>query len=425
MAIPAVVLVDGEHYPPVTQAAIATLEERGYRVVAALFLGGAEKTVAPPDLGVPMTVGEPEEKLAGVIAEYRPEVVLDLSDEPVVGYRRRMGLAAQALLAGVAYQGADFRLEPPPRPRLTDLPTVAVVGTGKRTGKTSVSIELARHWREERRPCIVTMGRGGPAEAVVLRAEDFEPGPTALTVMAARGLHAASDYVEDALFAGVDTVGTRRCGAGLAGATVTDNFSLGVEAAHTLHPDLLIYEGSGTALPPAFSDATVLVMMTDLDPEYLRGYLGPYRLELADVVVALETGAGLLGIRQAIAEVAAELPILAGRLAPEPSTTIEGRRVLLVTTARPEVGAVLRAGLEGQGARRVHTIHSLGDRRHLAADLEAAPEVETLLVEVKAAAVDVVLPWAEARGIEAGFLHNRVELEEGVEGLARLVEAKW
>ena len=40
---PSLVLVDGEHYPPVTARAIAALQAEGERPVAALLVGGGEK----------------------------------------------------------------------------------------------------------------------------------------------------------------------------------------------------------------------------------------------------------------------------------------------------------------------------------------------------------------------------------------------
>ena len=45
---------------------------------------------------------------------FAPDVVLDLSDEPVLGYRERMELIAISLVRGVPYVGPDFRFEPPP-----------------------------------------------------------------------------------------------------------------------------------------------------------------------------------------------------------------------------------------------------------------------------------------------------------------------
>ena len=50
---PALVLVDGEHYPAVVRAAIAQVGADG-PVVAALLLGGVEKLDGVPDYGVPL-----------------------------------------------------------------------------------------------------------------------------------------------------------------------------------------------------------------------------------------------------------------------------------------------------------------------------------------------------------------------------------
>ena len=52
----AVVLVDGEHYPPVVRDALAELS---YDVVAAVLVGGTEKLRGDPDYGVPLAVSPP------------------------------------------------------------------------------------------------------------------------------------------------------------------------------------------------------------------------------------------------------------------------------------------------------------------------------------------------------------------------------
>src|SRR5687767_1701770 len=107
------VLVDGEHYPPVVRAAIATLPERlggDAVVVAAALLGGTEKLRDRlPDLGLPLVTGaDADGALTAALALHRPDAVFDLSDEPIVDDRSRLRLAARALAAGVAYIGADF-----------------------------------------------------------------------------------------------------------------------------------------------------------------------------------------------------------------------------------------------------------------------------------------------------------------------------
>src|SRR5918992_1752348 len=96
----AIALVDGEHYPPTTRWAIDVARERGYDVVACLFMGGTEKIPAGelPDLG---TVVEPADgdlrsAISGAIERHGPQVILDLSDEPVLGYEERAVIASVA-----------------------------------------------------------------------------------------------------------------------------------------------------------------------------------------------------------------------------------------------------------------------------------------------------------------------------------------
>ena len=418
------VLVDGEHYPPVIRAAVSRLPERGYRPLAALFLGGTEKVEGDLDLGIPLERGEPIDLLGVLIDRHRPDVVIDLSDEPVLDYRLRMRLAGIALQRGVSYRGADFSLEPPRLPVLTSRPSVAVIGTGKRAGKTALSIELARHWRGEgRRVVIVTMGRGGPPDPVVLRAGEFEPSGTGLSRLAELGLHAASDYAEDALLARVDTVGTRRCGGGLAGEPFDDNFHLGVSVAEALEPDLLIFEGSGTAVPPARAGATVLVAPGSIDPEFLLGYLGPYRLLHADALVIIGEASSKLG-EEALG-INPSLVVFRAHYVVEPTVAVSGRRVVVATTAPEQAGEVLESQLRELGAVLVAMVHHLSNRDRLRAGLAQLPEHDLVLTEIKAAAVDVVIPWARSAGIEVGFLHNRVEVEGGIGGLAAVVEKVW
>ena len=101
----ALALIDGEHYAPVVRAALAELP---YDVVAAHMLGGTEKLREGADYGVPLA-----ETLDGALADHRPQLVVDLSDEPVLGPRERFALASRVLAQGLPYVGADFRLDPP------------------------------------------------------------------------------------------------------------------------------------------------------------------------------------------------------------------------------------------------------------------------------------------------------------------------
>src|SRR5205085_7692706 len=102
---------------------------------------------------------------------------------------------------------------------------------------------------------------------------------------AGSGRHAASDHLEGALMAGVVTIGTRRCGGGLAGAPVDSTFAAGVELANNRPEQLLVLEGSGSAVPPVHADATVCVVPATADVELVAGHLGAYRLLLSDLIV--------------------------------------------------------------------------------------------------------------------------------------------
>ena len=260
-------LVDGEHYPAVVRAAVEELRASGRKVVGAALLGGAEKIPAAVGAEEPggsgVSPGENygvEEVVAGEsplgallagLDRFAADEVVDLSDQPVLDARTRLLLAAHTLARNVPYRGAGFAFEVPPRPRRATKPSIAVIGTGKRTGKTAVAAELARTLAAGgRRPVLVAMGRGGPVEPEVVDPASFDLSPEALLALARSGRHAASDHLEDALTAGVVTVGTRRCGGGLAGEPASATFAAGVELANERPEELLIFEGSGTAIPP-------------------------------------------------------------------------------------------------------------------------------------------------------------------------------
>ena len=419
-------LIDGEHYPPVIEAALPTLRKRRLEPVGALFLGGFEKTSAPPDLPIPVHSGDPCALLPKLIAALDVDTVMDLSDEPVVNPRERFTLAGIALAAGASYAGGGFRFDPPKRTKLTMSPSVTVAGTGKRTGKTAVAIDLARHWKAaHRRTCIVTMGRGGPPEPVFVGAGEAHDPVRLFQRLMDAGLHPTSDYVEDAIFAGVDTIGTRRVGAGPAGVVVDANFEAGVARAIELDPEIVIYEGSGTAVPPVEADATVLVARSTLDPEFLVGYLGSYRLMIASALVVIEGTEGSDDLIQAARRVRPDLTCLVGRLMPEPTVSVMGRSVVLATTAPPAAAGLIENALLGLGAESVRSVHSLSDRRRLLADLGHLDRDCLVLTEVKAAAAGIVLPAAEAVGADVGFVHNAVMMDGGIGTLAGIVEEQF
>lgn len=347
----AVALIDGEHLASVVREA---LRELPYTWVGAILVGGNEKLREDGGYGVPLV-----DDFADA------ELVVDLSDDPVLGPLERMRWIARALAAGLPYVGADFRFDPPVLDPF-ELPSISVIGTGKRVGKTAVTTRLARLLARELDVVVVTMGRGGPLEP-----ELVESPPTLddLVARSRAGEHAASDYLEIAALTGVPTIGCRRAGGGLAGGVAVANVAAGARLAAELQPDVVLFDGSGSAIPPVATDRRVLVTGRGRrrDP-----YLDTYRRLVSDLV----------------------LDELQMRL--EPSEPLEGR-VAVFTAGATDVSHL--------DADVVHVSPNLSQRRALADDLVPA---DTYLVELKGAAIDVVAEHALANGIRVVLAGNEL-----------------
>jgi cyclic 2,3-diphosphoglycerate synthase len=412
----ALVLVDGEHYPPVVRAAIAAANREDH-VVAALLLGGTEKLRGDPDYGLPLEHAGADAGAAMVAAaaKHAAERVIDLSDEPVLSERDRFRLICRALAAGLSYRGADFEFWPPPESP-AGVPAIAVVGTGKRIGKTAVCGHLARLLGERHRLVLVAMGRGGPEHPELVDGTVAPPSLDDLLERSRAGEHAASDFLEDAALARVATVGARRCGSGMAGAPFHSNVEQAVALAHEREPDLLLLEGSGAALPPVAADRTILVTSAARPAGHLTAGLGPYRVLISDVVVITMSEPPLADARQvgtvrsAVRALQPDATVIAAVLRPHPAEPVAGERVALFTTASAPIHRRLARFLADEhGADVTAVVGSLGDRPALAADLDT-PGVRaaaTYLVEIKAAAIDVVAEAARRRGARVVFCDNR------------------
>ncbi|MFF2812624.1 2,3-diphosphoglycerate synthetase [Streptomyces sp. NPDC058000] len=391
-------LVDGEHYPEVVRETLRTLP---CRVVGSLLVGGTEKLREKPDFGVPLLTGS----ITDAVSACGAELVLDLSDEPVVGGPERMAYAVRTMACGVAYMGADFCFEPP---RLAPfaLPSIGIAGTGKRIGKTAVSGHTARLLAERWNVVVVAMGRGGPADPEVVTAS---PGLADLLALSRSGRHAASDHIEDAVLAKVATVGARRCGGGFAAAPFDSNVEAAAEMAAKLSPDLVLFEGSGTVLPPVDVDRRILVVGGSQEPDRVLGYLGAYRVLVSDLVVLTlaDPQLDVRDMRRAIRQIR-DVPLIVAALRPRPVSDVSERRVAFFTTAAPHVLPGMVDHLQTRyGARVVHATGALTNRNRLQAELEEV-DADVYLVELKAAAIDVVAEHAERRGIPVVFCDTEV-----------------
>jgi cyclic 2,3-diphosphoglycerate synthetase len=373
----AVAVIDGEHFAPVVRDALASLP---YDVVGALLVGGTEKLRGGEDYGVPLV-----DRLDAVEAD----LVVDLSDEPVLSPPERFRLACNALVLGLPYVGADFRFDPPLLEAF-DLPSLSVIGPGKRVGKTAVTAHVARLLALDRRVVVVAMGRGGPREPELV---ETQPSIDELLALSRSGRHAASDHFETAALAGVTTIGCRRAGGGLAGAVTDSNVAAGAELARGRGPHVGGFDGSGAAIPPVGTSARILVTTPAHD---LGAYLNPYRVAISDLVVGVGDVRG--------ADVRVELRL-------RPMQPLQGRRTA-VFTAGP-------APVEHLDAEVVHVSRNLANRDALGAELERI-DADVYLVELKAAAIDVVAEAAAASGVALVLAANDVTgdgLDEAVRSL--------
>lgn len=386
---PVIALIDGEHHPAAVRDALDSLDPAWV-----IFCGGEEKVRAgvledaESHYGRPVELGSPEEALRRLAPG--AEAVVDLADEPVLPAAAKLRLAALALHLGLSYEGAGTRLDPPRYERLdTRARVLAVIGTGKRTGKTAVAGHLAALLRERgARPVIVSMGRGGPAQPQLAQAETSLAD---LLSLSEAGRHAASDYLEDAVLAGVPAVGCRRVGGGLAGEPFASNVVEGARLAASLDPDAIVLEGSGSCVPPVEADATVCVVG---DRSGAFDALGPYRLLRADLALVADPA-----LVPAVAQVCPGEAI-AFTLRAEPAEPLPpDARVALFSTSSARV----------DGLDPVVASAALAHRGELAGDLDraAAERCDVYLTELKAAAIDTVAERARRDGARIVFLRNR------------------
>ena len=391
-----IVLIDGEHHPSVVRDAIERL-----RPVGAVWCGGEEKVprevLADPytHYGLAFDPEEPREHALRRLAA-RADAVVDLADEPVLAAPAKLRLAALALHLGLAYETGTESFDPPRYERVEFGGRVlAVIGTGKRTGKTAVSCHLARVLCDRgAHPVIVSMGRGGPPEPVVASPDTTLEN---LEALVEAGRHAASDYLEDAVLASVPTVGGRRVGGSLAGVPFETNMVEGARMAAGMDGiDTLVLEGSGACVPPVRADATLCVVG---DPADALAALGPYRLHRADLVLALRDAPPEL--RELCGE-----RLLEGRLEPEPAEEVApDARVAFFSTGSTSVS----------GVEAVVSSQNLARRGKLDYDLTRAAEerCDVYLTELKAAAIDTVAAHARRHGARVVFVRNGVVSDTG------------
>ena len=426
-------LVDGEHYLPVTKEAIDTLNKLEHiDIVAAVFIGGTEKLRDDSEesysekLGVPVQFAKdkdiPYDLIVEMIREFDVDTVMDLSDEPILDYPKRFRIACKVLNEGVIYEGPDFRFEPTSQYEIMEKPSITILGTGKRIGKTAVSGFVSRLIdKNGYEPCVIAMGRGGPEEPEIVHGEELEITAEYLLEQSEKGVHAASDHWEDALMSRILTIGCRRCGGGMAGEVFLTNMKQGAKLANKVDSKFAIFEGSGAAMPPIKTDKKIALIGANQPIENLTTYFGPYRVGLGDLVILtmceepMADADKIKKIEEFVAEVNPDATVISTVFRPKPLGNLAGKKVLFATTAPESVKDKLVDYLEeNYDCEVIGTTAHLSNRPLLRQDMKKyIDKADVMLTELKAAAVDVASKDAISHGLEVVYCDNvPVEIDD-------------
>jgi cyclic 2,3-diphosphoglycerate synthetase len=178
----------------------------------------------------------------------------------------------------------------------------------------------------------------------------------------------------------------------------------GAALAAEREPELVIFDGSGAAIPPVETDARILVTSTS-QREVATEYLNTFRILVSDLVVV--TGGPDEELVEAIRAVK-EVPVVPVELRPRPVAPILGKRVAYFSTAPLAAHEAIERHLrEELGAEVVLVSSNLARREALREEL-ARVDAEVYLVEIKAAAIDVVAEAALEREVEVVFADNEL-----------------
>ena len=419
-------LVDGEHYLPVTKQAIDTLNNLEHiDMQAAVFIGGTEKLRDDSEesysekLGVPVQFskdkGIPYDLIVSMIRDYDVDTVMDLSDEPILDYPKRFKIACKVLNEGVIYKGPDFKFEPTTQYEIMEKPSITILGTGKRIGKTAVSGFVSRLIdKNGYEPCVIAMGRGGPEEPEIVHGEELEINAEFLLEQSEKGVHAASDHWEDALMSRILTIGCRRCGGGMAGEVFMTNMKRGAKLANEVDAKFAIFEGSGAAIPPIKTDKKITLIGANQPFDNLTTYFGPYRIGLGDLVILtmceepMADEAKIKAIEDIVGEINPKATVISTVFRPKPLGDLSNKKVLFATTAPEDVQDKLVEYLENNyDCEVIGTTAHLSNRPLLRQDMEKyIDKADVMLTELKAAAVDVATKDALAKGLEVIYCDN-------------------
>ena len=165
--------------------------------------------------------------LEDAIERLRPELVIDLSDEPVLGPKERFSLASACSRGACRTSARTSDSIPLASSRSQDRrsPSSEPGSAWARPRSRAISRGCSRDALESSSWRWAEAGRSEPERITV------PPTLDALVEFSRGGRHAASDHFETAVLTGVETIGCRRCGGGLAGAVFSSNVAEGARLA--------------------------------------------------------------------------------------------------------------------------------------------------------------------------------------------------
>jgi cyclic 2,3-diphosphoglycerate synthetase len=229
------------------------------------------------------------------------------------------------------------------------------------------------------------------------------------------GYHAASDYFEDAITGGCITIGCRRCGGGMAGKPY---FTVAEEGARLAEEnpeiDVVVLEGSGTSFPEVLTDRDILMVSAGQDVSGVAGYLGPYRIMGADLVVVggcdppIAAPDRISTMVRTVRELNPRTALATVVFRPNPLEAVCGARVFYASTAPRAIVPLLIEHLERHfGCRVTGWSNSLSDQEKLMEDLRGSgADADVFLTELKASAVSTVAVEGVRRGKKVVFCDN-------------------
>jgi len=427
-----VAIIDGEHYPQITFAAIEVLKTEFHgKFCGIIFLGGTEKISSGNftdffDDEV-FIINNFITDFPSARDKFKPDLVYDLSDEPVVNYRIRMTIASFCFFKKASYMGPDFLFKYEKHSYMTKTPSISIIGTGKRIGKTAISSFIANIFKKSGlEVLVVAMGRGGPKDPQLLRGEEIDISPEYLLSLSNNGLHASSDYIEDALMSRITTIGCRRCGGGFGGKVFLSNVSEGAKIADSMNPDLIILEGSGASVPEVQTSKTICVIGANQNWEEITGYLGIYRILISDIIILTNCEKPISVIKEIdeleknIKTINPYASIYRSIFRPYPLGAIKNKKVVVAMTAKSIIRDKIKKYIEkSYNCSVVGFTFNLSNRILLKKELQSFTDYDTILTELKAASVDVVTDFALKSGKEIVYMNNIPEIINGSRSLVK------